>query len=229
MTLARRLVLCLAILALLPWASVAAEALTITTPPTLLYSGNVFYPDVSFTGPGHIIGKTFDTLDSISATVSYDRDDFDFAPYGFRWSEHILNNTGVPWTGFHVEISAGEFLNVAAGLNSVPGQASINFLTTPPTVTLLSPTNGTTFVLSNSNRTVDFFLASSIGPGQYLDLHIPMLNVPGGIIEEEYYSFTLTQQPQSVPEPGTLVLLGFGFTGLVAWGWRRRGRSVTPR
>src|SRR3990170_1564715 len=125
MTLARRLVFCLAILALLPWWSIEAEALTITTPPTLLYSGNVFYPDVSFTGPGHIIGKTFNTLDSISATVSYDRYDFDLDPYGFRWSEHILNNTGVPWTGFHVEISAGDFLNVAAGLNSVPGPASI--------------------------------------------------------------------------------------------------------
>src|SRR3989304_163037 len=34
MTLARRLVFCLAILALLPWGSIEAEGLTITAPPT---------------------------------------------------------------------------------------------------------------------------------------------------------------------------------------------------
>jgi len=33
----------------------------------------------------------------------------------------------------------------------------------------------------------------------------------------------------TIPEPGTLALAALGFTGLVAWGWRRRPAGLTAR
>jgi hypothetical protein len=53
-------------------------------------------------------------------------------------------------------------------------------------------------------------------------LHIQGIPITGGTTSESFVSVSITQ----VPEPSTVILLGIGAIGLLAWGWRRSRKAI---
>jgi hypothetical protein len=126
--------------------------------------------------------------------------------------EGVQNNTGLDWSGYHVELGFG----VGAGfVKSTSGDgldfdapffnSTIDFNPAPGFFPTVTP--GEDDLIAGGGIMPDFAFA-----GNFV-FHI---DVPDGIT-----SFTLRQSPLPVPEPGTFLLTLLGLLGL---SWRRRGR-----
>jgi hypothetical protein len=198
-----------------------ASAVIISSNPTLTISQEgVNYP--AFGGsdlPTVIVQKTFNSLEPIGTTITYEPGDLQgFGGGGLRWFERITNNSGVAWTDFHITLSGATFY-IETCCGGLPNQATSDFDAGNPsdlvtTITLQSNPP----VISSGNTVLDFYFGTPIGgAGGIIELHLPIasLNASGG-------SFELTQTPTVVPEPSTLLLLGFGLVGLGRAAWRRR-------
>ncbi len=133
----------------------------------------------------------------------------------YQLVQTFLNNTGTPWTGFHLELGYGTGANfVRAGAldlidfdtpDMTPGASATPF----PTVNQQSHT------LDYSGATVGLFGAAALKF---------RIDVPDNLLNNRFTlrEYAVTTQPPAVPEPTSMMLLGTGIVGLVAQKIRKR-------
>jgi hypothetical protein len=128
----------------------------------------------------------------------------------YRVEEFVDNNTGVPWTGYVMELGTG----FGPGFTTVGVPAGLDFddptYDTPPTSTAM------TISTLTANQLV-FSGFHAAGAQQYsVRIDVPDLPAVIGLLGQ----FTLRQYPIPVPEPSALALVGMALVGL-AWNRRR--------
>ncbi len=155
--------------------------------------------------------KSFDSIGALQHEVSVlDPGDLHFGG-GLRWVETVTNNTGNGWSGFSFSLAP----SVATFYPSDPANVP-SFVTltgsglSVSNVAMSGPMfNGWTMTQNFANTLITIDFASNpLLAGESFSVYFAFTNVP---IEE---SFFLTQTPEAVPEPGTLLLLGGGLLGL---------------
>ena len=151
--------------------------------------------------------------------------EFILAPSGgtteYRFTQALVNNTGLTWTDYHFELGFG----TGAGFVR-SGAIDLLDFDTPDMDP--SPTSSVFTVLDHQPDTLDWSGGSV--PAISSVFFTLAFDVPDGL---EAFNpsglnrFTLRQFPTtaSIPEPGTLLLVGAGIAGVVATR-RRRGRIL---
>ena len=160
-----------------------------------------------FSGPGPIV---FDP-------VTYAAGDLDWTN-GFRWSERVNNNSGVGWSGYHLQLddTSGVFFSdlplFSPSIVEINGGGALSGAGN--TLVYQSP-----ITLSGDQKEAWVSFGSAVEDGGFFDIHVPIEGLSGTC------SFVLTQTPTAIPEPASLVvwsLLGMGWAGVCVWR-RRRG------
>jgi hypothetical protein len=121
-------------------------------------------------------------------------------------AEGVYNGTGIPWTGYHLELGYGFGTGF---VKSTPGDG-LDF-DSPDFNSPLSFNPAPGFYFPTAVATADDILAGGgIMPptGFAGDFHFS-IDVPDGITQ-----FTLRQSPIGVPEPGTFLLCALGLIGV---------------
>ena len=132
---------------------------------------------------------------------------------GFLMLEFASNETGVPWTDYHVDITGGTFDIVMGALFNVVGGEIVGGPMMMASEDVVVMTDMAWFFFDEP------ILSSSISSGG----DGVLFAFEASIIKNSIGSnLTITQHP-SIPEPGTLALFGFGLAGL---GFARRRRMI---
>ena len=132
--------------------------------------------------------------------------------------EGVQNNTGITWTGYHLELGFGN------GAGFVKSGASDGLDFDDPNVNsdfFFNPSPG---FFPDVDVTEDDVIASG-GVMSHLDFagnFVFHVDVPDGIA-----SFTIRQSPIPIPEPGTLGVLALGLIAVAALRQRRRKKAKT--
>ena len=237
-TMMRREVLAALVLCLTAGMSsrVGAGIVSVSSPVSLEYKGNVTYENTEFgvfTGPGAILSATFSNSSPISSLITYDNHpdftttDGQTTAGGLRIAEVITNNSGMAWTNFEIRLSgtAGRFFyNVdAPAIATIVNPSGPDPLETG-VVKYNNGNNGGQVVLSSNFMVLDFSLATPIAPGGSVDFQNSLtgLDLNGGS-----FTFTFAPNPFAVPEPSTIVLSSVsGLMGLAYCARRQRRAKV---
>jgi hypothetical protein len=135
--------------------------------------------------------------------------------YSFR--EGVANNTGVPWTGYHLELGFGHDLTYTKS----PSGDNLDFDHPDHDSPLNFNPAPFTFFPSATATEDDIFASGGVMiPGSFAGNFLFSVDVPDGITE-----FTIRQSPIAggiVPEPCTCVL---GLLGLCSFAMYRRLRG----
>ncbi len=122
---------------------------------------------------------------------------------------NAVNNSGVAWSGFRVELGSGSGASFAGlGGNPIPNVVGLDF-DFPTPDPLSSPTFAT--IVHGADLIVftgGFVPLGGIATGQDFAFDIPDTTDPLGA-----YDFTIRLQPIPVPEPSGLLLFGCGLLG----------------
>ena len=193
------------------FSGVASVAGTSITPPTAANND-----DVAGTSPNVIVVTQKDYVGIGPVDLVFDLSDTG-GTTEYLFVEGVQNNTGVDWSGYHLELGFGQgagFVKSSAGdgLDFDAPDFNSDFFFDPspgffPTVSVTEDD-----VIASGGVMPDFAFA-----GNFL-FHV---DVPDGIS-----SFTIRQSPlAAVPEPSTLTLGSLGLLGLAMYGRRRRPSS----
>jgi hypothetical protein len=127
----------------------------------------------------------------------------------YRFTQTLVNNTGVAWSGFRFELGFG------TGAGFVPSGAIALDLDAPDQDP--APTSSVFTVLAHQVDVLDWSGGSVPSVGSVAFTFA--IDVPDGLAISHPLGldrFTLRQAPTPVPEPGSLALLGFGLVGLAS-------------
>jgi hypothetical protein len=122
----------------------------------------------------------------------------------YRVVEFVDNNTGIPWTGYRLQLGFG----VGAAFAPAAGAFGLDF---DAPLFDLTPTASSMLITSMSPDELVFSGAHGPGAQQYnFRIDVPNLPAPIG-------TFTLRQSPIPIPEPGTLALLTAALMGIAVF------------
>jgi hypothetical protein len=186
------------------YSGVASVAGTVIMPPADINNDNVggtspnsfmvLQKDYTAIGPVDLV---FDVLDS-GGTVEYE------------FSEGVFNNTGLDWSGYHIELGFG----TGAGFVKSGAGDGLDF-DAPDYDSPVSFDGGGAFFPTVTVTEDDIIAGGGIMPDfAYAGNFIFHVDVPDGITE-----FTLRQSPIAVPEPASASLIALVAGGI--WFGRR--------
>jgi hypothetical protein len=190
--------------------SMAAITFTPDAPPAgdtvAGQSAPVLYTNYAGSYPSMQIDAMLGSNDSFGFTTGYAAGNLpDSTGYpGLRLVERAVNNSGVPWTNFHVTFDNPVSIFVVTG---IPETYAITG-SIPNFVATVAPGLAS---IATTDSTVDFVFTSPIAPGGSFGMYIafsPNDYVTGG-------STHISQVP-GVPEPSTIALVAIGITSLMA-------------
>lgn len=138
------------------------------------------------------ISKIFDSVNPIVLEFTVAHDTGPGNPYNI--TEHITNNTGVPWTDFHFAITEPD-----------PGKGVVFTSFNKSTLT------GFTLEGSSGPRNLDFIGSLAVGGTATASFDLSLFDPGAG----NTTTFLLTQVP-TIPEPETyaMLLIGLGLLGV---------------
>jgi hypothetical protein len=167
--------------------------------PAVFTNSNIFTATLadtlvamSFTSPQTV---TFDN-------VTYGSSDLDFSG-GFRWTEHVVNNTASAWIGctFALSETSGAFFTDLPIFS--PSLVAITAYPPDGTPTITRVAALGTPALSTNRKQLSIAFAAPVLPGGFFEVHAPIEGLGTG-----EGSFQLAQTPHSTPEPASILAWG---------------------